>query len=481
MDTVMSTPAGWYNDETNGVQRYWDGNAWTEHTAPLATSPSTTPAAATKSKTPLIAFGALVVVALVAGISLVVLNRGDQGDKSAAATPEGAVESFFAALGEENLDDMAAAVAPSERSSYIDPIYETIDELKRLGIVAQSFSTSKIEGLDFTVTDLTMVSTPVTDEIVNVVASGVIKADANPLALPLGPNLLKLVTLEDLAEGMQETNEPQPFDDLALTAIKEDGRWYLSPMHSVMEAMRAEASLPSPDPSQALVPVGASSPEAAIESLINTALAFDLGGVLAHLDPNEMSALQLYAPLFLGEIEAELNSMLAETQFEMSVTDLQLDVNSSGDTASVIIKAISVEGVLDGAPVSLTLEGECMSYEVMGESDRICSDDLANMPEFGEFGEFGGLAGGFNMDSLPQTGIVVSKVDGLWYLSPVQTMTKALIAQLATLDAGDVSELFDALADGSIEDLLNGSVGGSFGMFAPGMFARQEAATIGYS
>ncbi|HEY7043547.1 MAG TPA: Ltp family lipoprotein [Nocardioidaceae bacterium] len=33
----MSTPAGWYPDpQAEGQQRYWDGNAWTEHQAPFA-------------------------------------------------------------------------------------------------------------------------------------------------------------------------------------------------------------------------------------------------------------------------------------------------------------------------------------------------------------------------------------------------------------------------------------------------------------
>jgi hypothetical protein len=31
--TSPSTPAGWYPDAA-GVQRWWDGYAWTEHTAP---------------------------------------------------------------------------------------------------------------------------------------------------------------------------------------------------------------------------------------------------------------------------------------------------------------------------------------------------------------------------------------------------------------------------------------------------------------
>jgi hypothetical protein len=36
-DTEGSAPAGWYADpEVRGMQRYWDGAAWTEHTAAKA-------------------------------------------------------------------------------------------------------------------------------------------------------------------------------------------------------------------------------------------------------------------------------------------------------------------------------------------------------------------------------------------------------------------------------------------------------------
>ena len=33
--TPQAVPAGWYPDQAAGVQRYWDGQSWTEHTAPL--------------------------------------------------------------------------------------------------------------------------------------------------------------------------------------------------------------------------------------------------------------------------------------------------------------------------------------------------------------------------------------------------------------------------------------------------------------
>lgn len=37
----MSSPAGWYPDhERPGQQRYWDGQVWTEHRAPIVVVPA---------------------------------------------------------------------------------------------------------------------------------------------------------------------------------------------------------------------------------------------------------------------------------------------------------------------------------------------------------------------------------------------------------------------------------------------------------
>lgn len=41
MDDEATRSPGWYPDEAMpGSQRYWDGDTWTEHVAPLATVPA---------------------------------------------------------------------------------------------------------------------------------------------------------------------------------------------------------------------------------------------------------------------------------------------------------------------------------------------------------------------------------------------------------------------------------------------------------
>lgn len=44
MSDTPTTPPGWYPDTTApGTERYWDGNAWTEHRRPVASAPPPPP------------------------------------------------------------------------------------------------------------------------------------------------------------------------------------------------------------------------------------------------------------------------------------------------------------------------------------------------------------------------------------------------------------------------------------------------------
>lgn len=80
----MSTPTdqtpGWYPDPRDpGLERYWNGGAWTERTR--------TPAEATSRRRGWIIAGAVAVIALVGYITYAALTGGDSSKSAEAAAP----------------------------------------------------------------------------------------------------------------------------------------------------------------------------------------------------------------------------------------------------------------------------------------------------------------------------------------------------------------------------------------------------------
>ena len=93
----MTTPAGWYPDpDGSGGRRYFDGESWTEHRAPVVESPP--PASAPAADRPPGANGkvvagvvAAVVVLVLVGVAAVVMtSKTDVGEATVTRKPAGA-------------------------------------------------------------------------------------------------------------------------------------------------------------------------------------------------------------------------------------------------------------------------------------------------------------------------------------------------------------------------------------------------------
>ena len=142
----MTTPAGWYPDpEGSGGQRFWNGDAWTDHRAPGA--PPVVGAAGTTSRGPdkrvLIGLAAAaVVVLIVVGVVAVVLTmKNDVGDititrpaEASSATPsetgdEGPTEPQAAGTGDEVRDGDFAFVVNGVRTTDVvaDPEFPELN------------------------------------------------------------------------------------------------------------------------------------------------------------------------------------------------------------------------------------------------------------------------------------------------------------------------------------------------------------------
>lgn len=466
----MTTPAGWYPEPDGRQQRYWDGERWTEHVAPLAgaatdaaatsaAGATAAPTAATEHVAPLIAdpaggsggnggdtstgkviggIAAAVVVAIAGFFAYTQFASADGG----ADSPEAAVESLMVAVSNEDLVGVAEAVLPGERRTYIDPTLEALSHLQRWNVLADDLDITDVAGFDVEVSDLQLRTEPVADDVVNVYASGSITAALHGEDLPIGDVIGARID-EDPAEW-GEPAETLEFDDVMITAVEEDGRWYVSAMYTLGETVRAESGAPMPD---GITPIGANSPEAAVDGMLDAVARFDLEGVIARLNPDEAQALQRYAPLFLDEAQADLDQAVAESGIALDI-EVEQQVVRRDDIAIVSFPSFSITAAADGELVELSFDGECTTIAIEGETEEICTDEGAGAGIDFTDTPAGDLAAIF--DDLEPAGLVVAQRDGQWYVSPVRSVSESMLSVMRAIDSNEFDRIVSALEDGSL-------------------------------
>ena len=166
------------------------------------------------------------------------------------------------------------------------------------------------------------------------------------------------------------SRSPHPLD-IPITAVREDGRWYLSVGYTLAEAARAETGEDIPE--SGVAPVGGDTPEDAMDNLLEGLEALDLTRVVAALNPNEFEALQRYAPLFLADAQASLD----ESGVSLTADDAEYTVSGDGDQRSVGIDRLHVAFTSEEGDGTVTLEDGCWKVEAAGESVESC--DPADM------------------------------------------------------------------------------------------------------
>ncbi|QGG94980.1 DUF2510 domain-containing protein [Actinomarinicola tropica] len=457
----MTTPAGWYPDpNAEGTQRYWDGAQWTEHTAPLvATTPADAPASPAEpaplatdaapdgggGRRKLLGGVAAAVLVVAAGAFAVTqLASADGG----ADSPEAAVSGLFDSMADEDLVGMAEIVLPGERRTFVDPMLEGVDHLRRWGVLDESLDTSDVGGIDLEVEDLELRTEEAAEDVVNVFASGTMVASLQGEELPVG-SLLEERALE--GEDMSELDsEParEGFEDVMITAVREDGRWYVSGTYTIAEAARADAGVQLPPPDEAVQPIGADSPEEAVDGLMASIADLDLEGMIARLHPDEASALQRYAPMFLDEGQAAIDEMVAEAGLDIEIEDLDYDIVERDGFAVVTAATFSLRATADGEEVSMSFDGDCTVITVDGETEEVCtadapesSIDLTDTP----IGDVQAM-----LDEMDEVGLVVAEGPGGWYVAPVRSYSEVVLAVMRVIDREHIERLIDSAEDGSL-------------------------------
>lgn len=385
-----------------------------------------------------------------------------------AASPAELGTSLLEAIENEDVLGVIDVLAPGERDVFRDPLVDLVSELTRLEVLSTDADLSRILGLDVELSNerVSAVSTNVPDITnIDLRADAVVTFDG--AEVPIGALITDNVPADALTEmrgtRLTETDE----FDLRLTAVEEDGRWYFSVFHTIAEVVRQETSPGTLIPLQGIGSDGAESAEAAFDGVLDRVEDLDLTGLLRTLNPGEAAALQRYAPLFIEPAE----SALAEVPLDWEITRREFRVDESGDTATVFLDAIGVEGVIEGESFSFEFADGCVRAGAGGESFEQCDDEafedttgvLDNAPETKRLIDTFTEA----FSDMEPSGLEMRRTDGLWYVSPITTGSEAFLNVLRALDRSELDAIIEQ-APAAGDEFLDAIFGGLNGL--PGSF-----------
>lgn len=391
--------------------------------------------------------GALVGVAALLGAGAFAITKITDDDAAAggAATPQEVGDKFVESLDGEDLLGIVDLLLPGERDTFRQPLVDLNDELKRLEVTDGSVDLNKLPGLDITITDPRVRAHDTNvDDISTVNITGTAGVAVNGKDLPIGELLI------DTAFGgerpdVDESEDEQDFD-ITVTTVKQDGHWYLSLFYSAANSLAGDQDIPD----EGVQPAGADSPEGALDNLIAGVADLNLEKIIATLNPNEASALQRYAPLFLDDAQNDLDDINADVE----ISDAQYAVTGSGARRQVNITAITVHASDDENDVTFELKDGCATISSNGESIASCTGEGSDEGAIGTATDQLGVPDtpelqtliddvGDAFSDLDLHGVVVDKVDGKWFVSPIGTGAETFLALLRALDRDEIDTLIN--------------------------------------
>lgn len=422
--------------------------------------------------------GAFGVALLVGGVAFAATQAGGDGG---AGDPEAAVRQMFDAIAAEDVLGVVGTLDPDERDAIAGPVEQLFEELERLEVLDESFELDGISGIDLEFEDLAFRTEAVRDDLVRVhLTGGTASYAVDTDEIPVGDFLVDTfdrfgVDYPGIQESDSEVLDPEQSGDTFLVARDTGDGWRISLGYTAVEATRMGMDAGIPVAGAGLEPVGAGSPEEAVEGFLRAAATLNVEAAVARLSPRELRAVHDYWPVLADDADLPTPEDL---DAEIELTDLELRSETGGDRARVFVDSIGVDVVGEDFVGGGTIAGGCIEVrgdvrESFEEEDvdlpegPICKDDIESILDdatddadlgmgLGRFGMLGGLGDlGLGEEETPEIGITTVRIDGEWFVAPLGTFADLGLAVLETVQRQDL----DAMADG-VEELFDGFTGG---------------------
>lgn len=433
-----------------------------------------------------------VAVALVAAGTLATTQL--LSDDAGAGSPEEAGEQLLAAVTRSDLLGIIELLPPGEREVLGDIATELGDQADRLGLVDETFRLDGFAGLDIEVEDpefeveelgdglarVALVDGEASVEVDGEVVAGSLGevveaiAEANDVELELedSEGSTDIGEIADQAAEDAELDGGEVLNPFSVAVVEVDGRWFPSLGFTIAEFIRMDMDRfgdgPSaPDLDDGVEPDGESSPEDAVQALLDAALDADGEAALEVLDPGDAGAIQVYADAFFELDETE------GTGIEAEITDAEVTALGGG-VHRVLPTGFVAEGEFDEGSMSFALEDGCATFEYLSAEDPEEDVEFESC-ESGDLSE--DLAEGFEDVEVPEeidelieafspieVGIITVEHDGEHFVSWLRTVVDLAAVSFRGLEREDLEE------GGIVFELLTGELDDEFEEFFDAAF-----------
>ena len=390
--------------------------------------------------------GGLIAVVALVGAGGFAVSRIVASNDGGAANPTEVGTRLMDALAAEDVLGVVDLLLPGERETMRQPLIDAVDHLKRLAVVDDTANLEKVGGLDIAFDNVRVEpkQTNVDDvSDIRITATGTVSVDGKNV--PIGQLLL------DEAFGGKRPNldsDAQESElDWQLATVKNGGRWYLSAFYSIAENVRNAADKVPDIPESPIVARGSDTPEGAVQAIFNAVDDLDLEALIAALNPNEAEALQRYAPMFIDDAQSAIDKF----DFNVGFSDLKFSVTGSGDRRTVSIDAFKMHGSSNGNDVTVESKDGCVVLAMNGTDTKWCKGDSSIDTAITSLGldnpDLQALIKTVSdaFADLEPVGLTVQNVDGKWFLSPIGTGADAMLAVMAALDKGELTDIIDGV------------------------------------
>jgi hypothetical protein len=376
--------------------------------------------------------GVLAAAAVLAVVGYFVVDRLT-GPNGGADTPSAAVLELSAAAGAEDPLTALSLLPPEEVGPIVD-LYKDVESVAVSSGIASA--ESPFAGFDLRLDSVRVDVEELGEDVAAVtVTSGSIAWQFDPAKVREPLRMEQDGDLRESSEGSADLVEvaagATDGAPLRIMTIEQDGRWYVSPMYTLLEAWRVGQGLPAPDFSEPFdyEGTGSDSATAAVEDAVQAVTAFDVDGFLDQLSPGEAGALYRYR----ATIAAALNrdGLLAEARSEVALNVDAIETSAGEEVdgrVPVTVRTASGSVVAGDDYYDWSLDRNCVSVRDDGGTEGVCLDEA-----FAEAGLSPEMAAQF-----PELRILTIEEDGRWYLSPLATLVSSARNAVADLEGDDV-------------------------------------------